>query len=459
MGRKEVRSWGRWGLALVFCLLCGGQAAGEWRIYSTPADVLPHASHVVGIALPPEEQGWRVTKIYRGTLATTHVDFRALLFGPAFGPHTGRALVLGDPVQVLTDARKREEAVIAELVVSLYELDGRYHLVGGRPGHGADSSASVWYVDTSGRTYRIGPNLTRSPVLLRLPLEGQEALAEYLEALVAKHPFQEDGVRPVPVDERAKFFALIDEGLDWYKREPTNTLDALEARKALVDRLAAYGHEAPPSMALHVLDALQILGGGRAVPSELQTHIRQRLGALIERFGIEAFEAFVLQQLDSGPYIDCNRALLLLVLRDTDAAAYRRGVGVLRALCLRRMDNEAVGAYWALKYAGEELIVQEIDAQWAEWDKDDPTSQMLREAEKAEEARKKAEARPPAAPDLASSEGELVPAGIEVGPRSAPVAAPPSPDKAEQGEGPSALLMLVLGACTSLLGLWVWRRR
>ncbi len=433
-------------LCAVVALATSRDAEARWYDFATEDQVLPHASHVVRVGWPPTEQGWPVETVYRGAPLPEHIQIEDL---PSLLNLLLRLELRGKPsIRRDPDRVRKGRVHVAGFVFALYAMDGRFHVVGGRPGHGVPSYSSLWLLSKEGRAYRYGRGMLGGAMPRETTHPSLEAFETHLRAHVLNRPFEGIKHTPLPAAEREAFLAASTPGINWYTRQAASSVHEAAPRIALTNRIATYGRTAPDSMTLHVFDALQILAGGRHVPPTAVEHAAERMLELVERTGIEPVAEFVIDQLASGPYIATNRQVLLWILKQTDAALYRRGVETLRALCRRRNDNEAVGAYWALKALGEELVVAEIDALWAEWDKDDPTSQLLREVEAAEQRRKQAEA---ATLEEPREPAPRPPPRIEVGgDGAASERAPPTPDESPEDSPWPWLLGCVLLAALAV---------
>jgi hypothetical protein len=250
--------------ALLFLTLAASPAVAAIRSTSPIEDVLPQASHVVRVKLPMGPDGTcEVLRTYRGELPPGPLRIHRLP-GPVYF-----SVMLGAPHRGGLGA---EHGKPVSLIVALYEMDGRYHVVGRRPPNQIPPHSSVWMIDDADRVYGyrqvINPG---GPVAVSTRPRGRIAFEKRLTELLKEHSFRGPTHVPVPAAERDRFRALIEPAIDWYARRTARAELSSEERVKLGRALVAYAADAPPSMAVHVFDALQLLGGHqrpRAPPRE-----------------------------------------------------------------------------------------------------------------------------------------------------------------------------------------------
>lgn len=413
--------------------LLGARPAEAYLIAtSPPAAVLPHASHVVRVTLPATAEGFTVEKVYRGTLEP--------------GPLTVHGM--SDFVGVLLHSNKIPEShagtkagKAVALILALYRMDGRYYVVGRHPAHGVSAHSSIWVISEKGVAHRYHQVFNPGwPV--PVPVQHED-FAGHFEDLLLAHPFEGFRHRPLPEVERERFLALVEPTIDWYGQRLADYETKAAPRLELARQLSTYAKTAPESMALPVFETLVLLSDMNYAAQKHQPEVGRLMLAHMKQHGVATFAETILTALDRQPYGTGDRGVLLGVLKETDAQLYRKGVAVLRALCLRQPHNEAVDAWHALKRHGETAIVAEIDKAWAALEAEHAAARGLPPPEPATEPESETTSEKQATRADAEAAPRLTPR-IQTGepaPPAEPESASPEPAAAQD----VSLLILVAG--------------
>ena len=339
----------------VITIFTSPRSADAYLISTAPLpEVLKGASDVVRVAWPPEEGVLRIQEVYRGDLepGASLPDGMLRLRLPLttrFGTITHR------------EDGPRKECKLVGFILALYEMDGRYHLVGERAPHGVTPHSSIRLIGEGNRVFRLRQIINPGGVS---PVRAEAATLEAFEALLRKqiraHPLQMPAYRSVPEAERARWWALTEPALDWYERCVRDYRWSSENRVALAKRIVAYAKTAPKGMATHVFDALQLLADANGHASSHEEELTRMITAHAKRAGIEAIAELLLHELDKGDYWTRNRTVLLAVAKRVDPELYKRARSVLVALGKRQAHNEGLAAYWALVRNGEAELAAEV---------------------------------------------------------------------------------------------------
>jgi len=193
-------------------------------IYTHPIeDVLPGASHVVLVKPPKEDDGsWEVIRIYRGKLNGTTLKIHrppAPLFFTLRFPEVAKGF-------------GNEVTIPVRVILALYEMDGRYHVIGQRPPHQITPHSATWLVDKKHRvfSYRQMGN-PGSPI----PVQAKPAKLEAFE----KHLRELDEGPCISRNRDAILAAVKALDADLYTRS-CQVLVALAKRKNFNEGLGAY---------------------------------------------------------------------------------------------------------------------------------------------------------------------------------------------------------------------------
>ena len=259
-----------------------------------------------------------------------------------------------------------ERPLPSQAFLFLQELDGRLYLTHARTPKWITPHSCIYAVATDDTVLGYRQMFNPGPLSLVKTHDSVRAFEEVLRGLLAAHPARARlPASKLTRQELTRFYALIDEYVDFYRREAVRPGEAeaswsrttvvdLEPASVLerfVEKLEHYVVTSDGEARRRGIEALLILGEQSGPEQRRRAAVERRLLALLDQTGAEPFIEPLLAELGSRD-IYANKATAARVLRRIAGAPADRGEKILRALVISGKSTLRSRSYWALRYLG-----------------------------------------------------------------------------------------------------------